>query len=69
MKCFAEKDVPVLSRLAKEFAVLVNWHSSVPGETWPNRNFVHAATSDGETEISVRWYNNETIFERLAAHG
>jgi phospholipase C len=69
MKCFPETDVPVLSRLAKEFAVLVNWHSSVPGETWPNRNFVHAATSDGETEISVRWYNNETIFERLAACG
>src|SRR5690348_12553260 len=48
MKCFSEADVPVLSRLAKEFAVLVNWHSSVPGETWPNRNFAHAATSDGE---------------------
>jgi len=69
MKCFPEADVPVLSRLAKEFAVLVNWHSSVPGETWPNRNFAHAATSDGETAINVRWYDNDTIFERLAAAG
>jgi phospholipase C len=69
MRCFSEGDVPVLSRLAKEFAVLVNWHSSVPGETWPNRNFAHAATSDGETAIDVRWYDNETIFEQLAAVG
>jgi phospholipase C len=69
MRCFPEADVPVLSRLAKEFAVLVNWHSSVPGETWPNRNFAHAATSDGETAINVRWYNNDTIYERLAAAG
>lgn len=69
MKCFPEADVPVLSKLAKEYAVLVNWHSSVPGETWPNRNFAHAATSDGETAINVRWYNNDTIYERLAAAG
>jgi phospholipase C len=69
MRCFPEADVPVLARLAKEFAVLVNWHSSVPGETWPNRNFAHAATSDGETAIDARWYENETIFEQLAAAG
>jgi len=37
----------------------------VPGETWPNRNFLHAATSDGETDIEIRGYTNPTIFELL----
>ena len=42
---------------------------SVPGETWPNRNFAHAATSDGDTEIETRPYTNPTIFELLEQHG
>lgn len=65
MRCFAEAEAPVLSRLAKDFAVCVNWHASVPGETWPNRNYAHAATSDGTTNIDLRFYDDETIFERL----
>ena len=40
-----------------------------PGETWPNRNFMHAATSDGETDIDPRLYTNKTIFEVLEEHG
>lgn len=43
MRCFPEEHAPVLSWLAKQFAVLVNWYASVPGGTWPNRNFAHAA--------------------------
>jgi len=43
--------------------------SSVPGETWPNRNFMHAATSDGETNIYPRFYTNRTIFEVLERVG
>ena len=69
MLCQASDQVPVLSRLAVEFAVCTRWFSSVPGETWPNRNFLHAATSDGETDIDVRLYDNPTIFELLEAHG
>jgi phospholipase C len=41
----------------------------VPGETWPNRNFLHAATSDGETNIDPRLYENPTIFEVLTKVG
>ncbi|HEY2549236.1 MAG TPA: alkaline phosphatase family protein [Streptosporangiaceae bacterium] len=41
------------------------WFCSVPGETWPNRNYLHAATSDGETDIEIREYENRTIFELL----
>ena len=55
----------MLARLALEFAVCTRWFCSVPGETWPNRNFAHAATSDGETEIETRPYTNPTIFELL----
>jgi phospholipase C len=60
---------PVLAQLAKEFAVCDAWFSSVPGETWPNRNFAHAATSDGATNIEVGLYYDPTIFERLARGG
>jgi phospholipase C len=69
MDCQAPEKVPVLSRLALEFAVCTRWFASVPGETWPNRNFMHAATSDGETNIEIREYKNPTIFELLSKHG
>jgi len=61
-------NVPVLATLAREFAVCSRWFCSVPGETWPNRNFAHAATSDGQTQIEVRPYTNRTIFELLEDH-
>jgi phospholipase C len=47
MKCFGSDQLPVLNALAREFVVCDNWHASVPGPTWPNRIFVHAASSGG----------------------
>lgn len=47
MRGYDEAQVPVLTALAREFAVCDNWYPSVPGPTWPNRFFVHAATSGG----------------------
>src|ERR1700723_528776 len=60
MKCFAPEQLPVLVALAQEFAVCDNWHASMPGPTWPNRMFVHAASSGGldhspTTEEIVEW--------------
>ncbi|HET7014736.1 MAG TPA: alkaline phosphatase family protein [Streptosporangiaceae bacterium] len=69
MACQPPENVPVLAKLATEFAVCSRWFCSVPGETWPNRNFAHAATSDGQTEIVVRDYTNRTIFELLQDAG
>ena len=69
MACQPPGQVPVLARLAREFAVCTRWFGSVPGETWPNRNFAHAATSDGDTAIETRPYTNRTIFELLEEHG
>ena len=66
MKCQHPDNIPVLATLAKQFAVCVRWHCSVPGMTWPNRNFAHAGTSDGEVDIDKRFYNNITIFEELS---
>jgi len=65
MQCQPEQNVPVLSGLAKSFAVCDQWFSSVPGQTWPNRNYVHAGTSDGTDNITKRWYDNPTIFGTL----
>jgi phospholipase C len=48
MKCFVSQDtLPVLHALASEFVVCDNWFSSMPGPTWPNRFFAHAASSGG----------------------
>jgi phospholipase C len=69
MRCFAPADAPVLAALAKHYAVLTRWYASVPGETWPNRNFAHAATSHGTTSIELRFYDDPTIFERLGDDG
>ncbi|TQV87978.1 alkaline phosphatase family protein [Aliikangiella coralliicola] len=47
MACYTPEQTPVLSTLAKKFAVCDHWHCSVPSQTLPNRDFVHAATSTG----------------------
>jgi len=47
MKCYSPAQLPVLTTLAREFAVCDHWFSSMPGPTWPNRFFIHAASSGG----------------------
>jgi phospholipase C len=47
MKCYSPSQLPILTTLAKEFAICDHWFSSLPGPTWPNRFFVHAASSGG----------------------
>ena len=47
MTCYAPEQTPVLTTLAKQFAVCDEWFCSVPSQTLPNRDFVHAATSVG----------------------
>lgn len=76
MECFAPGQVPHISTLAQEFALFNFWHSGLPGPTWPNRFFVHAATSGGLTDSPdtpeiVRGYSfkNGTIYEALSSAG
>lgn len=48
MKCFdTQSQLPVIYELATEFAICDHWFSSMPGPTWPNRFFVHGASSAG----------------------
>jgi phospholipase C len=47
MKSFSSAQLPILTTLAREFAICDHWFSSMPGPTWPNRFFVHAASSGG----------------------
>jgi phospholipase C len=65
MKCFPDREIPVLGTLAKRYAVLTDWHASVPGETWPNRQYAHAATSHGTANIEPGFYTDRTVFELL----
>jgi phospholipase C len=77
MQCFDPTHVPVLTALAREFAVCDHWFSSLPGPSWPNRHFVHAASSGGLDdsppgltvmleEIGQGYaFENGTIFDRL----
>lgn len=85
LKCFSPAQLPVLNALAHEFAVCDHWHASMPGPTWPNRMFVHAASSGGldhspTTGEIVLWesgtgfgggfqFPNGNIFDRIAAKG
>lgn len=79
MRCFAPSQVPILATLAEDFAVCDNWYSSMPGPTWPNRFFLHAATSGGLDDSpglpETVWrklvkgfsYDNGTIYDRIDA--
>ena len=67
IQCFAPEQLPVLTTLAREFAICDHWFSSVPGPTWPNRLFVHAGTSAGHVDNGFHPddYDIPTIYDRL----
>ena len=76
LECFAPGRVPCLTALAQEFALFNFWYSSLPGPTWPNRFFVHAATSGGLTDspgtegiVMGYSFKKDTIYHALAAAG
>lgn len=74
MDCFPSDAVPVLSTLAKRFAVCDAWHCAVPSQTFCNRSFFHAASSSGAVINApyAHWVTDnraETIFNRIDAVG
>ena len=74
MDSFSSEQLPVLSTLAREFAVYDAWHCSVPSQTLTNRVFFHASTASGYT-VNVpytKWLTanaQPTIFNRLQDAG
>jgi phospholipase C len=68
MGVFTPAGLPVLSGLAAGFAVCDQWCSSVPTETFPNRAFACAATSQGHMNDSTSSYTVRSIFGLMRAH-
>ena len=73
------RQVPALFTLATRFALCDHWYSALPGPTWPNRYFLHGASSSGlddsptSAQIAL-WtagegfrYANGSIFDQLGA--
>jgi phospholipase C len=73
MQTYTASQVPVITSLAREFAVSDAWFCSVPSQTWPNRAFVHAGTSNGNvnngTVPNPFHWNLTTIFNVLNSIG
>lgn len=77
MHVYSPGQLPILNALAREFAVCDRWFSSMPGPTWPNRLFVHAASSAGLDDSPGNWdtvtttlidgyrFDNGSIYDRL----
>jgi len=68
MISYTPKQLPVLSQLAKHYAVCDQWFCSVPSQTLCNRDFVHAATSTGNVNNSPNAScDATTIYNRIEA--
>jgi phospholipase C len=68
---FDPAKLPVITTLAKEFALFNAWFSSIPGPTLCNRAFAHYGTSFGHVGMELRYANQKypSIYERLLANG
>lgn len=79
MQFYTSADLPVISTLAKSYAVSDAWFSSVPSETTPNRAFSIAGTSGGYVDnttdgnaadgLNTVFYKMRTIFNLLSDCG
>jgi phospholipase C len=73
VSCFTPEAVPVVSGLARRFAVSDRWFSSVPSQTFCNRSFLHSGQSHGFVDNAdyVKWLKNDapTIFNLLSDAG
>jgi phospholipase C len=69
MGMYAPEMLPVMSGLAKGFAVCDQWFCSAPTQTIPNRAFAAAGTSQGHLDNKVKVFTCLSIFGRLSAKG
>ncbi|WP_299440611.1 alkaline phosphatase family protein [uncultured Aquimarina sp.] len=68
MGIYTPEMLPVLSGLAKGYAVCDHWYCSAPTETLPNRAFTHMGTSQGYLYDEVKSYSAKSIFKHLTDH-
>ncbi|MDB5953153.1 MAG: hypothetical protein JWR65_5008 [Massilia sp.] len=83
MRGFTQPDIRVVTTLANNYLLMDNWFSSMPGPTWPNRLFAHAASSGGldnnpsaldsngaiTDPTRCMWFDKGHIFHRLTGAG
>jgi phospholipase C len=69
MGCFTPEALPVLSALAKGYAVCDHWFASAPTETLPNRALLLAGTSQGHMDDKTKTYTCPSIFGSLTKAG
>jgi phospholipase C len=66
MATYTPEQLPVLSELARHYAVCDHWYCSVPSQTLCNRDFVHAASSSGSVNNSPNAIcDAPTIYNRM----
>ena len=68
MGCFTPEALPVLSGLARGYAVCDQWFCSAPTMTMPNRAFACAATSQGHLDDHTKIFTVPSIFGLLSDH-
>jgi len=65
MGMYSPEMLPIMSGLAKGFAVCDQWFASAPTQTIPNRAFAAAATSQGHLDNHVKVFTCPSIFGAL----
>lgn len=69
MGCYTPQTLPVLSALARGYAVSDRWFCSAPTMTLPNRAFVNAGTSQGHMDDVTKVFTVPSIFGSMSAAG
>lgn len=64
---FTPEKLPVLTTLARSYAVFNGWFSSVPGPTFCNHAFAHYGTSFGQVGMDVLYQEKpfDSVYERM----
>ncbi len=60
-----ERDIPFYYWVYSQFAMADRHFSSVMGPTWPNRDYLYAATSDGVRNTDERIIHVRNVFDAL----
>lgn len=67
MQTYTPEQLPVLSAIARNFAISDRWFASVPTQTLANRAFLHSGTSEGNVNNSDNYvFHSKTIFNVLS---
>jgi phospholipase C len=68
MGCYRPDALPVLSALARGYAVCDQWFCSAPTMTMPNRAFVCAGTSQGHLDDHTKIFTVPSVFGLMSDH-